>query len=624
MAMTRRLCLVLASIAAATFVASPAHEVSAQDALGGGNALDQNPRIGSGGHNTGQPLNPYAGRNRIITGEVLGGREFRGRVGYGAPNDFRGAVGSNDIYRFQRDSAWSSPSALSLGTTTYDQLRFGQGLGTFALPRPTEGASPTAVGLQPAGSFAQEAQSRWQFDNVTLSALSAAAQQRQIAPSTLRTALTQEGQAFAITSSSLRGLTLEQYDQELRDLGLTPYDELRAREELDLMPEVPAMPPNIKAPRGVVPDPGEQEKEQEKDAAAEATDGRRRAGTIFETRFDDLRSDTRAADTIARSNRVEGTPESEYAAILQRMVDRYALSNDDRITQMQPALEAELKREYDRLREELAGRARPQKIDPATGLPVREEPLTGAPSSSSIPGTTGSSADPGGPGTPDPRDLPERSDRPDEDTPPTTRDPLSGELITPPKDEEDDATKPFDLSKLGPILQHGQKLERLSSEEQGRFNELMTDAEDRLRKGEFMAAEQRFQRALRFTPNHPLAMAGAVNAQIGAEYYLAAALTLRMLFTDHPEMIDTTYDESLLPRERLDVAVMGVRQRLESPADREAYAFLLAYLGRQLGDRAIMQEGIDGMAQDDPLTGLLRTVWLKTDKATTAPQTPEK
>jgi hypothetical protein len=415
-------------------------------------------------------------------------------------------------------------------------------------------------------------------------------------------------------------LTLEQYDQALRDLGLTPYDELRAREELDLMPEAPAMPPNINRPRGIVPDPDE----AETDRAAEAADGRRRAGTIFETRFDNLRNDTRAADTTADSTRVQGTPESEYAAILQRMVDRYARSDDDRVTQVQPALEAELKREYDRLREELAGRARPQRIDPTTGLPVREEAITGAPSSSRIPGTTGSSVDPGAPGLPDPRDPQARPDRDGEATPPTTRDPLTGELLTPPEDDDDDASKPFDLSKLGPILQHGQKLERLSSEEQGRFNELMTDAEDRLRKGEFMAAEQRFQRALRFTPNHPLAMAGAANAQVGAEYYLAAALTLRMLFTDHPEMIDTTYDEALLPRERLDVAVTGVRQRLESPADREAYAFLLAYLGRQLGDRAIIQEGIDGMAQDDPLTALLQTVWLKTNKATTPPQTPEK
>src|SRR5262245_45967120 len=89
---------VAASAATFLFAASAAH---AQDALGSGDALDRNSQVGSGGRNAQRPSNPYASRNAIITGEVIGGREFRGRVGYTAPGDFRGNLGSNDLYRFQ-------------------------------------------------------------------------------------------------------------------------------------------------------------------------------------------------------------------------------------------------------------------------------------------------------------------------------------------------------------------------------------------------------------------------------------------------------------------------------------------------------------------------------------------
>src|SRR5687767_15038803 len=66
-----------------------------------GRALDANPRVGSGGYNSGPirdtlRVNP----NNIVTGNVTGGREFRGHVPYTDPREFRGTVGGLDVDRF--------------------------------------------------------------------------------------------------------------------------------------------------------------------------------------------------------------------------------------------------------------------------------------------------------------------------------------------------------------------------------------------------------------------------------------------------------------------------------------------------------------------------------------------
>ena len=88
--------------------------VAAQDALGGGNALDSNPRVGGGRINSRSATDNYRARNALVTGNVPGGRGFRGSVGYTAPTDFRGVVGSDATYAFRRDSAFSSSSVIAL------------------------------------------------------------------------------------------------------------------------------------------------------------------------------------------------------------------------------------------------------------------------------------------------------------------------------------------------------------------------------------------------------------------------------------------------------------------------------------------------------------------------------
>ncbi len=198
-------------------------------------------------------------------------------------------------------------------------------------------------------------------------------------------------------------------------------------------------------------------------------------------------------------------------------------------------------------------------------------------------------------------------------------------------DEEQGEADPWDpnLRELMPSLRHGESLKQLASQDRTRFNELLAQAEQRLRDGEYFYAERRFRRALRYVPGHPLATAGMAHAQIGAGLYLPAALTLRRLLTNHPEMIDVQYDQSLLPnRVRLKTVIDALQSRLPEQRDRGLNAFVLAYIGHQLDDRSLVEAGLALMGEvrnDDPLLVVLRDVWLSGfEVPTELPQTPEK
>ena len=173
---------------------------------------------------------------------------------------------------------------------------------------------------------------------------------------------------------------------------------------------------------------------------------------------------------------------------------------------------------------------------------------------------------------------------------------------------------PRSLAEFGVILRHGQQVDQLASGDTDRFQELLAMAEEALRAGSYFKAERRFNRALRFTPGHPLATVGLAHTQIGAGLYLSASLTLRSIFSYQPEMIDTKYSLHLIPnRPRLFDAITTLEERLDVAGKRTANAFLLAYVGRLLGERKYVVRGLEVMSEDAPddkLLPLLREVWL--------------
>ncbi len=180
-------------------------------------------------------------------------------------------------------------------------------------------------------------------------------------------------------------------------------------------------------------------------------------------------------------------------------------------------------------------------------------------------------------------------------------------------------TRPIDVAPVlsrddfGLVLRHGQRVESLAAGDGSRFDDVVASAQQRLSMGDYLRAERRFGRALRFVPGHPLATAGLGHAQLGASLYLSSALTLETLLAFQPEMIDVRYADRLMPAEAdMNRAISILNERIQSGIDLDRYGFLLAYIGHQLDRPGLVAAGIDAMREgeaDASLVDMLHEVW---------------
>ncbi|MFM7259013.1 MAG: hypothetical protein ACKO3W_00275 [bacterium] len=169
------------------------------------------------------------------------------------------------------------------------------------------------------------------------------------------------------------------------------------------------------------------------------------------------------------------------------------------------------------------------------------------------------------------------------------------------------------VPEMAEILRHGKTFDQLGTGERRRVDDLVRQGEEALRKGEYFQAERRFNQAESVASGNPLVEVGIAHAQIGAGLYLSAGLTLRNLFTSSPELIDARYDAKLLPTgERLTAGVKLLRERILRGDDAPGYGLVLAYIGHQTSDRALVTEGLTaivGSSELDAQRALLEAVW---------------
>lgn len=576
---------------------------SAQTALGAGNALDNNLGVGTGGINQAAAGPNYRDRNLLVTGDVIGGRGFRDTVGYTAASDFRDRLGSNDLFRFRADSAIASPQLFQLGTT-YEQLRFGQAIGMVEYRRAGSGDPASMVARDPIALSDPIALRR--MDRQALVNSLAFTQQQTVEPRVIGSTVTRDGTLLYFNASPVRGVVAEPASQAGALIGLSTYDSarllqdaLRGKEDLvvgntfttqfdQIDPQQPKVPgPELQPPATPVAPTGE----------------------------------------LTGSQRLDAAVTSQHQAIVERMVERYAGGPDAQRPQVTPQVLRDIDQSYKQLREQLT--RQPQATDQiASTLPGwQTQTQPGAKPGQPLPGTPirdteaeRRAATPETPVrglehlTPAPATSSERATalrEPGVDTSPKTRD----ELAKPP------IVKP----ELAGALRHGLRVDQLSTAMQSRFNELVESAEKSLSEGDYFLAERRFERALRLVPGHPMASVGMAHAQLGAGLYLSASLTLRTLLAAQPEMIDVTYAPHLLPTpERLKAALDAIRTRMTDTQsrDRAAYGFLLAYIGHQTSDQALVREGLATMAEGDSqsaLRPLLEQIWLDEQSAPATP-----
>lgn len=575
------------------------------DSLGAGNALDANPQVGSGGVNsiTRDWQSEIAFRNAIVTGNVGGGREFRGNVGYTGINDFRGALGSDLVYNFQRDSFYSGLAARKVrgieATALQLQgpmggLRDGvSGLGAgLIIDRPGSGVQSGRITRSPnAGS--NDLDNLLAFDriNTTLRSTTAYAVRDATRPQIVGSA-TDGSNNYYLTASPLGGVDAlspldpalvsgrsyspEQFDFDPR-IAIPGYREqaIRDRQLLDQIEDA-----EIAAQRM----PGH---------AKILNDLREEAvlrGVIEPEVRTEAETDTRTEQPTGAPPAPEGpgsnNPGSNLPGIdfpdLEGTTPGSAFDDSQISGQGEGSVVAV--DELDRL---LRGFSRE--------LETRPDPL----------GPTGQSPNPLNT-APDlgPTRL-RRAEDPTQNDPATVDDAMSAERMD---------------RMIALLRDQSTTLDRIAPRESGSlYAQHMRAGERLLGDGMWFIAEERFVAALTAKPGDAMAAIGRAHAQLGAGLYLSAAVNLADLLRAYPELAAVRYDDALLPgTERLERIREQLRSRsLRDDANARNAGFLLAYLGFQTERPDDVREGFAVVnrvnealeVKTDPLVPVLAELW---------------
>ncbi len=170
--------------------------------------------------------------------------------------------------------------------------------------------------------------------------------------------------------------------------------------------------------------------------------------------------------------------------------------------------------------------------------------------------------------------------------------------------------------KVAEISRPMPAIARLAGDNSSQFADHVRLAEIALSEGRYFDAESGFSVALYYTPDHPLAIAGLVHAQLGAGKFRSAALGLRRLFEAHPELINMRYESHLLPKaDRLTAVAEELKAMFDQAGATVEAGLLLAYVGHLADQRDLIAQGLDELEStqpDDLLTNVLRRVWLAT------------
>ena len=638
-----------ASVVAILLLAS-ARAADAQNALGGGDALsrdtrhsdprmtsnqgvlDANSRVGGQGENGARAKEDYFSRNLIVTGDVAGGRGFRGSVGYREQSEFTGQTGSDDNRSWRAYSVYSSPY---MAQATYNPLQASQAFGAIMYTRTYANASARDILTNQ-----QPLDARIAFDRFTADSGKKMKRMADIIdPANARDTSDRLNWRVtqAISAASGREARREQgVDDLLGNMGLSTYDRQRLKQDIL----------QGRTKREMVGDPLSQTSLLPGDSLADTARLRPTLAPEYSSIYESLRA--RAGDRIP-------VPASE--------ADRAARAKE---------IERELTGDMDWLRDQLmrsgsenrargvAGpRAENAPIDPSLarqlGTDGKQPDATkqdgmgqGTDAGKGTDGTNGANqgngSDQGNNGDSTKRDDGTGSGRTrdgsknidgnaTEKTDSVVRDANGRDRGGMTKEERERQPSVDDLAF---ILRHGRKLQSLVPEDSSAIKDMMELGAMSMTRGEFFRAEERYASVLAVLPNNAGAMAGVANAQMGAGLSVSAALTLRKLFAMHPEMIDTHLGTEILPpTDRMEAALAAARERLsaantpnastELQSDRFDFGLVISYIGFQTDRSEVIREGLDAMRQtrpDDAMLGILQRIWLPVAADPTLPASP--
>jgi len=543
-----------------------------QARLNTGGALDRNNRIGSGGDNGGGGvrLPSYVLNNNIVSGNVTGGRQFRGNVASTDPRAFRGSLSGGGFDRFIAQSAGSAPNVVQ---GNY----FGEASSNAQAVRPyfgdSEGVAPPSgfIPLGASGGYVAPTAlpsrigSDLRLGNVYSNPTTALPKPGELL---LPGAVDTSNNNTLISASPLYGVKglntgvasdvrfLSRYTSAGDDRRGVTYDDAtvrRLQSELgQAEAEAPANPLGVGTPNA---------------ALNNSTDN-----TLNN---DALKSDF--ATGQQSSGRVQLAPAVRQSAQyreLQARLDRFNTDSD-------PAAQAN--REYNeqvRLRNQQENQMKPP-ADPANpqgGENTR--PGQGAPGAPP-------SGNPAAPGV-----------NPADRTPATG---IPGSTIPLPGRRAEKMERKIITSFAAGVQAKG-------------LADVLTEAETLMRDQKFVSALDKYDLAEQIAPNNPLVLLGRANAELGASYYARAETHMRQAFTGAPALLMAKYDlRQFLGDERLTFLVKDLKEIANNEKAAARPLILLAYIAFNDGNDRMAAGYLDlaekRLGKKDPFFDSVRKYW---------------
>ncbi len=541
---------------------------SPRGTAGDGRALDRNLQVGSGGINSSASRIDFNSRNAIVTNSVAGGRGFRGSVGYRASDDFRGSTAGDSNFRFRADSALSSSFFLSM--RGQDRFNVAQGFGEIEYRR-----DATPGGRVGPSALNDPFDRALRLDRAAAAISGGRVMEFAAEPVPFATGQDRASRKVEFLTSPVQGLRTRRLDDELEAAQIPTFERARARRDIS--------DGSLQAGRAT-------------SAFSSLIGG---PGVVAGSGPINAKIDSQPKQAAVADGKIDPNNRgSAYDEIVRKIVDHYGDDPTVHIDANPKAVE-KARKDLDALRERLGGRARTQPLDSKAGAKNDKMSTDGKGPAIPLPGDE---VDPvtGLPKSPAP-ELPTTPEGA------ATNDPAAIEA-------KENAARTQSVKDAASALRHGTKVGDLSTGDRVRVNELVREGQANLESGDFFRAERCFDQALTLNPDNPMLLAGLANSQIGAGLYLSASLTMRTLFAQSPEMIDTRFEPKLLPNEtRMRLAIESLRTRIVKKQDVAGYALTLAYLGHQIGDRALVTEGLKsltGSMDDDLMRELLTQIWL--------------
>ncbi len=570
-------------------------------------ALDRNLGVGTGRINQAAPQQDYRARNLVVTGDVAGGRGFRGSVGYRAEDDFAAATSQAATIEFRRGSAYSNPLALNTSIAN-DRFALATGIGSqqymsdYAYTRMSAmgltGVTLAGRGLETSALGAARAR----LDLMTVLSTNAASLAAATAPSSVRTVRVPQLGAAQIMVSPFTGvvlvpdgdpvdtfqggvygsalmrddvragrLTRDDYSRAATGFAGLAADIDRQRDEVQLLEDARAASAGMARMGGVGSTTGRPMGADGRVDAPSSTDLLRRPGA-----YDDVLASVRQRYNLVRPPAAAGAADAGAAGAAAPTpgaapsgVAGSTRADGQPVTALTPERQS-ISQAVRSLRERFMS------LPGVTRTELSDQQLMGAP---------------GAPGQ-QPAQAPE---------------PAAGT-------EAEGAIRPLTLDETLLILRHGTKVERLDSGSKDAMDRLLRLGSDFMQSRRYFRAEDAFRTASIIAPSNPLPLLGLASAQVGGGVQLAAAITLRRLLTDFPEMIDVRLAPNLQcdPQRMRDVAQQCVRFGRES-SNASDFGLVAAWAGHQLGDRALVESGLavmESVDAKDPFVQALRALWL--------------